>query len=290
MSNEIQLINEQCVKIAKYMFSKYMLDQDAGMVFMEWLDNQAEVETSPTYSQHTCSSCSKKIPASYGVNGEATPGQYCFYCYYGIMSDKDMAEKEYNNLKKRYDNNFQQLDACIKSKSHLCDQCNVELADTCDDCMENNMHEDMATHPVAVKANEDDSVEAVTEKVSEALNPPFYCAANIDQVPSDSVGKEWEFSDYGKEWEKGFLEEINSLDYPDGLFRYYVFIDGAKSGLCSYFMRPIQPKPVKRMGVEEAISFVMKEISSNEACCLLDMEKVRSALSEKLGCEVILDE
>lgn len=62
--------------------------------------------------------------------------------------------------------------------------------------------------------------------------PEFYCAVNIDKVPKDAVGREWEFSDSGDEgdWETEFLKCINRHDgYPFVGYQY------------SYaFMRPIQ--------------------------------------------------
>lgn len=128
--------------------------------------------------------------------------------------------------------------------------------------------------------------------VIEEHEPPFYCAANIDQVPDDAKGKEWEFGVNGMFWFKGVLKRIDT-----GVFNPFITIGGAH-----IFMRPIQPKPVKRMSVDEACNELSKtkpfywEKHTKHFNLLINpgfgytKYGAEQRLSEKLGCEVMIDE
>ena len=128
------------------------------------------------------------------------------------------------------------------------------------------------------------------------IQPKFYCAVNIDEVPDDAIDKKWEYSFNGAMWfEKTFYKVVKA----DGQDFFLV-----KEDMNEYtFMRPVQPKPVRRMSVEEA-TFELKEAWENglnvfydvhkkrfrEMGIWTDIEGAQVTLSEKLNCEVVIDE
>jgi hypothetical protein len=128
----------------------------------------------------------------------------------------------------------------------------------------------------------------------ENCNPVFYCSVNIDQVPEDAVGKEWEFSNDGKNWEKYnllFIEK-NSVK-PFKIKEYWEEH--------AIFMRPIQLKPVKRMDVKEALKYLAKNngfsysisndwfVSDFNPAYYKTRQQLESFLSKRLNCEVVID-
>lgn len=135
--------------------------------------------------------------------------------------------------------------------------------------------------------------------------PPFYCAVNIDEVPADAVGKELELSN-GTTWIKTILKSVDnsmSINPP------FVFL--CSDGMGWAFMRPMQPKPVKRMTIAEAGEAIIKHttvkdlvISSYDSVKKVfylssenwnfkkhfSIKGMEKELSEKLNCEVVIDE
>jgi hypothetical protein len=90
---------------------------------------------------------------------------------------------------------------------------------------------------------------AAHEKCILKKEPEFYCAVNIDQVPKDAVGKEWEFSSTGRK--SSYCWKIDTLGRIDDWSDDYSFI--STDNRATYkFMRPVQPKPVKHLTIEEA--------------------------------------
>mgnify|MGYP003637265494 CR=1 FL=1 len=139
------------------------------------------------------------------------------------------------------------------------------------------------------------------------MSKEFYCAVNIDKVPGDAVGKEWEFSGDGREWVKRTLNFFYDSSH---CFRT---LENGMPGLSYMFMRPIQSTPVKRITLSEACQLLTKQdgsqwienrkIESNCICVCVqvdndgttyfddyNLDDLNEILKEEFNCKVVIDD
>ena len=151
--------------------------------------------------------------------------------------------------------NWRFMAAAKGSAKETCTSCNINTATTCDKCKE----------------------------LAGKKEPEFYCSINSEKVKTPYLGMSWEFSDCGIYWKSGVLTEVEQgSSYP------------FKSS-CGFwrFMRPIQPKPVKHLSIEEAekeLGLTYSDSLRLFTGMVLSVAYVEERLSEKFNCEVVIDE
>lgn len=119
----------------------------------------------------------------------------------------------------------------------------------------------------------------------DCAEPKFYCVVNMDQVPDDARGKEWEFSFSGRLWYRHKFKKL----WSDGMdCRFLVEENDYEYS----FMRPLPKKPVKRMSLAEAakeLDFLPLYIKKGDRVVGTSIEMQRE-LAKKLNCEVVIDD